>query len=167
MSWVLFDVLCRDALDDENLQSTIKSIWNERTPYYCQITENGKLDQYARAAQSAQSSQTGQGQGETSDGDAANGERSTHVTRVHGGAHRGHRVVSVIASFDAEKKDMELDYMRRIPEFVHHVEAVLENTITNILVEAQRREFNPTSRPRLIALPPKTVLPSVTINSDA
>lgn len=42
------------------------------------------------------------------------------------------------------------------PIFGSFVETVLENTISNILVEAFNNEFNMTSRPRLIALPPKT-----------
>ena len=36
------------------------------------------------------------------------------------------------------------------------IEGLLENTLSNILTEAFNKEFSLTSRPRLIALPPKS-----------
>lgn len=42
----------------------------------------------------------------------------------------------------------------RLPAFVNLQEALLENIIQNILVEASRGEVVLTSRPRVIALPP-------------
>ena len=41
----------------------------------------------------------------------------------------------------------------RSGELLFHAEKILENTIANVLREAQRHEFNITARPRLIALP--------------
>lgn len=43
---------------------------------------------------------------------------------------------------------------RRLPAFLNLQEALLENIIQNILVEASRGEVVLTSRPRVIALPP-------------
>lgn len=43
---------------------------------------------------------------------------------------------------------------RRLPAFLSLQEALLENIIQNILVEASRGEVVLTSRPRVIALPP-------------
>lgn len=43
---------------------------------------------------------------------------------------------------------------RRLPAFANLQEALLENIIQNILVEASRGEVVLTSRPRVIALPP-------------
>lgn len=43
---------------------------------------------------------------------------------------------------------------RRLPSFANLQEALLENIIQNILVEASRGEVVLTSRPRVIALPP-------------
>lgn len=42
----------------------------------------------------------------------------------------------------------------RLPAFANLQEAILENMIQNILVEASRGEVVLTSRPRIIALPP-------------
>ena len=44
-----------------------------------------------------------------------------------------------------------------LPEFESMVEAVLENTLCNILMEANRGEVNLTARPRVIALPPSRI----------
>lgn len=43
---------------------------------------------------------------------------------------------------------------RRLPAFANLQEALLENIIQNILVEASRGEVVLTSRPRVISLPP-------------
>lgn len=45
-----------------------------------------------------------------------------------------------------------------LPQFGGIVESILENTISNILIEAFNKEFTITNRPRLIALPPKETL---------
>jgi hypothetical protein len=44
----------------------------------------------------------------------------------------------------------------RSPVFGSIVENILENSLSNILIEAFNDEFSLTNRPRLIALPPKT-----------
>lgn len=46
-----------------------------------------------------------------------------------------------------------VSYRCRSGELLFHAEKILENTIANVLREAQRHEFNITARPRLIALP--------------
>ena len=47
----------------------------------------------------------------------------------------------------------------RLPEFGSILESVLENTLTNTMQGAFAQEFNITSRPRLVALPPKSTTP--------
>ncbi|KAE8581375.1 hypothetical protein XENTR_v10024768 [Xenopus tropicalis] len=55
------------------------------------------------------------------------------------------------------KLDEELkEKAKRTPAFSHLVESVLENTLLNILTEANRGEVVLTTRPRVIALPPVT-----------
>ncbi|XP_053327812.1 cilia- and flagella-associated protein 65 [Spea bombifrons] len=46
--------------------------------------------------------------------------------------------------------------IKRSPGFAHLAESVLENTLQNILIEANRGEVVLTARPRVIALPPVT-----------
>ena len=46
------------------------------------------------------------------------------------------------------------------------IESLLENTISNVLTEALNKEFSLTSRPRLIALPPKSIHGSNTLMSS-
>eukprot|EP00069_Balaena_mysticetus_P020997 bmy_13368T0 len=57
-----------------------------------------------------------------------------------------------------EKQEQdEKEAISRLPAFVSLQEALLENVIQNILVEASRGEVVLTSRPRVIALPPLSV----------
>ncbi|CAH6791790.1 Cfap65 [Phodopus roborovskii] len=53
-----------------------------------------------------------------------------------------------------EQENDEKEAIGRLPAFANLQEAVLENMIQNILVEASRGEVVLTSRPRIIALPP-------------
>ncbi|XP_054405827.1 cilia- and flagella-associated protein 65 isoform X1 [Pongo abelii] len=53
-----------------------------------------------------------------------------------------------------EQEQEEKEAIRRLPAFANLQEALLENVIQNILVEASRGEVVLTSRPRVIALPP-------------
>nr|XP_055146657.1 cilia- and flagella-associated protein 65 isoform X2 [Symphalangus syndactylus] len=53
-----------------------------------------------------------------------------------------------------EQEQDEKEAIRRLPAFANLQEALLENMIQNILVEASRGEVVLTSRPRVIALPP-------------
>jgi len=55
-------------------------------------------------------------------------------------------------------------WLCRSGEFQYQAERVLENTLSNIMREAQRGEFLVTARPRLIALPPRQ-LPAVSAPS--
>jgi len=52
--------------------------------------------------------------------------------------------------------ELSVHSLKSSPEFGTMVENLLENTLANILTEAFNREFSLTSRPRLIALPPKS-----------
>ncbi len=54
------------------------------------------------------------------------------------------------------KEDFDAHALKSSPEFGSMIEGILENTLSNILTEAFNKEFSLTSRPRLIALPPKT-----------
>ncbi|XP_017712400.1 PREDICTED: coiled-coil domain-containing protein 108 isoform X4 [Rhinopithecus bieti] len=56
-----------------------------------------------------------------------------------------------------EQEQDEKEAIRRLPAFTNLQEALLENMIQNILVEASRGEVVLTSRPRVIALPPLCV----------
>ncbi|XP_063646851.1 cilia- and flagella-associated protein 65 isoform X1 [Pan troglodytes] len=61
-----------------------------------------------------------------------------------------------------EQEQDEKEAIRRLPAFANLQEALLENMIQNILVEASRGEVVLTSRPRVIALPPFCVPRSLT-----
>ncbi|KAL1770997.1 coiled-coil domain-containing protein 108 isoform X1 [Sigmodon hispidus] len=56
-----------------------------------------------------------------------------------------------------EQENDEKEAIGRLPAFANLQEAILENMIQNILVEASRGEVVLTSRPRIIALPPVSV----------
>ncbi|XP_044890430.1 cilia- and flagella-associated protein 65 isoform X2 [Felis catus] len=61
-----------------------------------------------------------------------------------------------------EQEQDEKEAISRLPAFANLQEALLENMIQNILVEASRGEVVLTSRPRVIALPPFSVSRIVT-----
>ncbi|KAG3275270.1 hypothetical protein H1C71_020821, partial [Ictidomys tridecemlineatus] len=56
-----------------------------------------------------------------------------------------------------EQEHENKEAIGRLPAFANLQEALLENMIQNILVEASRGEVVLTSRPRIIALPPLSV----------
>ncbi|GAB1285104.1 Cilia- and flagella-associated protein 65 [Apodemus speciosus] len=56
-----------------------------------------------------------------------------------------------------EMENDEKEAIGRLPAFANLQEAILENMIQNILVEASRGEVVLTSRPRIIALPPVSI----------
>ncbi|XP_032492501.1 cilia- and flagella-associated protein 65 [Phocoena sinus] len=60
-------------------------------------------------------------------------------------------------SLKEKQEQDEKEAISRLPAFVSLQEALLENMIQNILVEASRGEVVLTSRPRVIALPPLSV----------
>jgi len=55
---------------------------------------------------------------------------------------------------------------QRSPIFGSLIENIFENTISNILTEAFNKEFSLTTRPRLIALPPKLNSPNLSANAN-
>ena len=56
-------------------------------------------------------------------------------------------------------------HFKSSPIFSSLIENIFENTISNILTEAFNKEFSLTSRPRLIALPPKLNSPNVIVTA--
>lgn len=62
------------------------------------------------------------------------------------------------------RDEFDAHALKSSPEFGSLIEGLLENTISNILTEAFNKEFSLTSRPRLIALPPKTAQSQVLSN---
>lgn len=62
------------------------------------------------------------------------------------------------------RDEFDAHALKSSPEFGSMIEGLLENTLSNILTEAFNKEFSLTSRPRLIALPPKTAQSQVLSN---
>ncbi|XP_071792552.1 cilia- and flagella-associated protein 65-like [Asterias amurensis] len=61
-------------------------------------------------------------------------------------------------SLREERKRIEQQILKRLPEFGTVLESILENTIFNITTEASSGGINLTARPRLIALPPSSTM---------
>ncbi|XP_077997157.1 cilia- and flagella-associated protein 65-like [Glandiceps talaboti] len=63
-------------------------------------------------------------------------------------------------SLQAEKHLMDRQMLKRLPEFGCFLEAIVENAIHNVILEASTGEVNLTARPRMVALPPKPATPT-------
>ncbi|XP_070569847.1 cilia- and flagella-associated protein 65-like [Ptychodera flava] len=62
-------------------------------------------------------------------------------------------------SMQEEKHMMDRQTLKRLPEFGCFLEAIIENAIHNIVLEASSGTVNLTARPRMVALPPKPPTP--------
>ncbi|KAM4025635.1 LOW QUALITY PROTEIN: cilia- and flagella-associated protein 65 [Anomaloglossus baeobatrachus] len=140
--------IIRNLLDDQQFHVALIQIQNEPLPYFTQLrsTESRPnttdaatpADQRAMAAQSAppEAKEEGPSDSRVVPGDAPHEETRAKITHV--------------------PQDEQKEKIKRTPVFSQVVEAILENTLQNIMTEANRGEVVLTTRPRVIALPPAT-----------
>ncbi|XP_033103427.1 cilia- and flagella-associated protein 65-like [Anneissia japonica] len=68
-------------------------------------------------------------------------------------------------SLKEEKKRLQQQTLKRLPEFGNFLESILENSIFNVITEAFQGSVNLTARPRIIALPPSCPSPTQRVGS--
>uniref|UniRef100_A0A8C5PWI0 Coiled-coil domain containing 108 n=1 Tax=Leptobrachium leishanense TaxID=445787 RepID=A0A8C5PWI0_9ANUR len=143
--------IIRNLLDDQQFQEALSQIQNDPIPYYGQLSTTATPLNPGGTSTSADLNgsdlkpnmlvaEEGEHEQNTADIPSPRGPREEEQSEV-----KHHQV-------DEEVKEK----IRRSSTFSYLMESVLENTVRNIMVEANRGEVVLTSRPRVIALPPVT-----------
>ncbi|XP_056390442.1 cilia- and flagella-associated protein 65 [Hyla sarda] len=140
--------IIRNLLDDKQFHEALNQIQNEPLPYFTQLrgTEPGP-DIPGTSVAAAE-------QGAIPLSGTPTEEEETSLSSL--------MVPEDVAQDQGKTKrllvpqDEEKEMIKRTPLFSQLVEAILENTIQNIVTEANRGEVVLTTRPRVIALPPAT-----------
>lgn len=167
----VLSVILRGLLDDESFHQGISEISQEPVPYFRQLGEAQVT------ASSRPSSGSSQSSDQSSYGKKCIGELD-HISSTQSGSERDskdlekrisrtHQTIQPMSETSLsipdklleEKEDPEVvttqrQTVRRLPEFQSLVESVLENSLHNLLTEANHGEVNLTARNRVIALPP-------------
>ncbi|XP_075685231.1 cilia- and flagella-associated protein 65 isoform X2 [Rhinoderma darwinii] len=140
--------IIRNLLDDKQFHETLIRIQTEPLPYFTQLRSQESRPSATggsgAAEQRAMPPESGAPTAEVeipSDSQVVPGDRAQEKTETK----------LLLLPQDEEKEKM-----KRTPIFSQLVEAILENTLQNIMTEANRGEVVLTTRPRVIALPPAT-----------
>ncbi|XP_075140702.1 cilia- and flagella-associated protein 65 [Leptodactylus fuscus] len=136
--------IIRNLLDDKQFHEALTEIQNEPLPYFSQLHNPDITDAPIPAEQRTAPLQSGTPTAEV--------EMPLSVPTVPGDpAYEETQTQLLLVPQDEQKKKI-----KRTPIFGHLVETILENTLQNIMTEANRGEVVLTTRPRVIALPPAT-----------
>lgn len=140
--------IIRNLLDDKQFHEALVHIQKEPLPYFSQLrpTESGPNITGAPGAAEHGATPLVSGRGAAEE-EMSWGSEVVSEDKAHGGAEN-----KLILVPEEEQKEM----VKRTPMFSQLVEAILENTLQNIMTEANRGEVVLTTRPRVIALPPAT-----------
>ncbi|KAG9470536.1 hypothetical protein GDO78_017428 [Eleutherodactylus coqui] len=138
--------IIRNLLDDKQFHEALVQIQNEPLPYFTQLrsaevspdTTDDSMSLEPRTVPPESGTSTAE-------------EEMAPEFRVVPGDWEETKTKVMLVPQD-EQKEM----IKRTPMFSQLVEAILENTLQNIMTEANRGEVVLTTRPRVIALPPAT-----------
>lgn len=167
----VLSIILRGLLDDDNFHQRMAEISQEPVPYFRQLCETQYTTSSRPSSASSQSSNQSRFGEEVSGEMEAIPSTSQHaqddtmteeraVSRTHEIIQRTSQSSLSIpdrlieTGGDPEMNTAQRQGVRRLPEFESLVETMLENTLLNLLTEANRGEVNLTSRTRVIALPP-------------
>ncbi|XP_013412505.1 cilia- and flagella-associated protein 65-like [Lingula anatina] len=161
----------RGLLDDVDFHEAVKKISDEPIPYFTQLGEgrpktvtvpSTRAPTTAPGDRPPTPARTGYVPSPSPSDHSTEGlGEQVEVASVASSVPEHHRRTQdeVEKSLQEEKRLKEREALQRLPEFSSTLEHLLENTLTNIVNEAFNREYNITTRPRLIALPPKPSTP--------
>ncbi|EDO41415.1 predicted protein [Nematostella vectensis] len=167
----VMSVILRGLLEDSNFHGSLGELDNEPVPYFRQLGETPYIyDRTPSRASSSSSSRSEPGHEYPDEPDLAESraqESSYQVSyhddrassRTHEIVQRSSSVLSAVdhlrdESLDPEWKASQRNKARSLPEFTSLLESVIENSLLNIMTEANYGELSLTARPRVIALPP-------------
>lgn len=165
----VLSVIFRGLLDDDNFYQRMSEINQEPVPYFRQLCETQYTTSSRPSSASSQSSDQSHVGGGFEDVEQIPLNRQAFVDQnvEEGVMSRTHQIIQrtsesplsiadrlMDAKGDHENSTVQRQAVRRLPEFESLVESVLENSILNLLTEANCGEVNLTLRNRMIALPP-------------
>ncbi|BFZ22011.1 hypothetical protein BsWGS_25049 [Bradybaena similaris] len=153
-------VCLRGLLDDAHFIEAIRKVQEEPVPYFCQLTEKtpaGSTDNMG--PQKTEEDHSGD------DGEnplSVSGTSDAFISKLENVVEEQDGLMSVRAFSSQASDHGTLDRvvsnqrltqaMKRLPEFGHLVEQILENTIINLMYEATTTELGVISTPRLVAM---------------
>ncbi|XP_018091209.1 cilia- and flagella-associated protein 65 isoform X2 [Xenopus laevis] len=146
--------IIRNLLDDTHFHEELAQTQNDPLPYFSQLGSQGNLP--------AMETITGNVELIPSERKARTPPASQEEQEMEGITTNSHKAPKEESHVESQMnqhplQDEELkENAKRTPAFSQMIESVLENTLLNILVEANRGEVVLTTRPRVIALPPVT-----------
>ncbi|XP_063789952.1 cilia- and flagella-associated protein 65 [Pseudophryne corroboree] len=139
----------RNLLDDKQFHEALEQIQNDPLPYFSQLhSQDVCLNTTTVPEISGVKSIQTPAAAEEEEEDTEKSPASQPVPDV---AHEKAATTNLLFPQEEIKEKI-----KRTPIFSNLVEAVLENTLQNIMTEANRGEVVLTTRPRVIALPPVT-----------
>ncbi|PFX25001.1 Coiled-coil domain-containing protein 108 [Stylophora pistillata] len=165
----VLSVIFRGLLDDDNFHQRMSEINQEPVPYFRQLCETQYTTSSRPSSASSQSSDQSHVGGGFEDVEQIPLNKQAFVDQnvEEGVMSRTHQIIQrtsesplsiadrlMDAEGDHENSTVQRQAVRRLPEFESLVESVLENSILNLLTEANCGEVNLTLRSRMIALPP-------------
>ncbi|XP_069838637.1 cilia- and flagella-associated protein 65 isoform X2 [Dendropsophus ebraccatus] len=141
--------IIRNLLDDKQFHETLNQIQNEPLPYFIQLrsSEPGPWNT-SDASVTAEQGETPPESGTPTEAEEVSLDSQVVPEDM---VHEEEKIKCLPGPQDEEK-----EMIKRTPLFSQLVEAILENTLQNIVTEANRGEVVLTTRPRVIALPPAT-----------
>ncbi|XP_068102097.1 cilia- and flagella-associated protein 65 isoform X2 [Hyperolius riggenbachi] len=148
----------RNLLDDAQFHEALEELQNDPLPYFSQLRSQ-ETDPKPGSPPVAEEEEVGSqeeevGSEQTSSGSTAGpGETRADNPPISGGKTAAEHKENDTTVFQEEELK---ERIKRTPLFSHLIESVLENTLQNIMTEANRGEVVLTTRPRVIALPPAT-----------
>ncbi|XP_075037134.1 cilia- and flagella-associated protein 65 [Mixophyes fleayi] len=136
--------IIRNLLDDHLFHEALQQIQNDPLPYFSQL---GIQETHPTTVSVPEVSELRITQTKSVTPIAEEEEMSSASGPVPG---------VVAHQEDGDKQEEVKEKIKRTAIFSHLIEAALENTLQNIMTEANRGEVVLTTRPRVIALPPAT-----------
>ncbi|KAK3742184.1 hypothetical protein QZH41_012071, partial [Actinostola sp. cb2023] len=174
----ILSVILRGLLYGENFHKSLVELTDEPVPYFRQLCETPFTYNESRPSTSGSEGQDYEEtprRSKTPDQEPPETPVSISqeyddkaISKTHEIVQRSVSALSVVdhlkdQNLDPEWKANQRQKSKNLPEFQSLIEAVLENTLHNVLTEASCGEVNLSARPRVIALPPSRVIKTNTI----
>ncbi|XP_073401523.1 cilia- and flagella-associated protein 65 isoform X2 [Dendrobates tinctorius] len=139
--------IIRNLLDDKQFHEALIQIQNEPLPYFTQLRSSESRPTTTDAAPEDQSVMVAESAPPAAEEEMPADSRVISRDMTHEETQTKPMLIP---------QDEQREKIKRTPVFSQLVESILENTLQNIMTEANRGEVVLTTRPRVIALPPAT-----------
>ncbi|KAM5125214.1 cilia- and flagella-associated protein 65-like, partial [Mantella aurantiaca] len=143
----------RNLLDDQKFHVALEEIQSDPLPYFSQLRTQETPPQTTRTPSAGgPNTENTPSEGDmTEEAEEEEGDKSSTPRLITAPEHKK----SEATQTDSGQEELK-ETIKRTPLFSQLVESILENTLQNIMTEANRGEVVLTTRPRVIGLPPAT-----------